>query len=875
MDNRRHFCFWAVAIGLVAVGHLFAAVPVRAQVPSPDSVLGFRVGDDRKLADWQQVLDYFQKVAAAAPDRVKFEEIGRSTLGKPFVVVTISSADNLRHLDRYREIQQRLADPRGLTESDAGHLISEGRAVVLITCTVHSTEVASTQTAMEYVYKLLVEDTPEHRAILDNVIFLLVPSLNPDGQDMVVKWYRSYVGTPYEGQEPPELYHPYVGHDDNRDWYMLTQIETQLTVGKIQNVWHPQVVYDVHQMDPNAARMFVPPFLDPIDPNIDPLLAQETNWLGTSMAQDLASAGKKGVAINAIYDEWTPARHYSAYHAGVRIVSESASAMLASPILVPFSALETHDPGYNAQQRSWNFPDPWTGGEWHLRDIVDYQLITFEGCLYEVARNRESWLRNFYQIGKNSVEWNAKPFAFVIPPDQSDVPATVKMLQTLRAGLVEVYRAKEKFVADGVEYSAGTYVVPMAQPYGRYAKTLLERQRYPDLREYPGGPPKRPYDTTAQTLPLLMGVRTAEINDRFEASLLKIDQLDLPPGVSEKAQVAFLVRPESNNSFLAVNRLLKAGALVSRSRTPIQDRGHDYPPGTFVIRSGAINTASQLGLDVHAVTRLPEDTAPLRLPRVGLYKSYIPNADEGWTRWLLEQYEFPYTSIHDKDLRAGNLNAQFDVIVIPDQDVASIVSGVPSRTQAKDLPIPPELMTPPGLPEIFAPDEFTGGLGEAGVASLRSFVLQGGELITLNRASNLAIEKLGAGARNVLRGVSSQNFYGPGSILDVHIDPSHPLGFGTGSGDVPVWFERGPAFAPSFSGQDIPPAVTEASYPNGNPLMSGWLLGDELIRNQAALIDAPLGRGHIIMFGFRPQYRGQSYATYKILFNALLYFEIQ
>ncbi|MGH9708169.1 MAG: M14 family zinc carboxypeptidase [Candidatus Acidiferrales bacterium] len=863
----------AARLASLALLFSLAAAPLRAQIPSPDSVLGFHPGDDRKLADWQQVLDYFQKVSAAAPDRVKFEEIGKTTLGKPFVVLTISSAENISHLQHYLEIQQRLADPRGLTDADAEKLITQGRAIVLITCTVHSTEVASTQTSLEYVYKLLTEDTPEHRAILDNVIFLLIPSLNPDGQDMVVKWYRKYLGTPYEGEGPPEIYQPYVGHDDNRDWYMFTQVESQLTVGKVQNLWHPQVVYDVHQMDPNQARMFMPPFLDPVDPNIDPLLVQETNWLGTSMAEDLAAAGKKGVAIQAIYDEWSPSRHYQAYHAGVRVITESASAMLATPVNVPFSSLEAHDLGYNAQERSWNFPDPWMGGEWRLSDIVDYQLIAFEGCLYNVAQNREMVLRNFYHIGKKSVDWSGQPFAFVIPPSQKDVPAAVKLLQTLRFGLVEIYQAKKNFTANGMEYPAGSYVIPMAQPYGRYAKTLLERQQYPDLREYPGGPPKRPYDATAQTLPLLMGVRIAEINAPFDAALEKTDRIELPPGRVEPGKPPYLLRPDSNNAYLAVNRLLQAGARVLRSREAIEDGDQRFPPGTFIIDSPNVSSIAKLGLDVYAYSRPVKDAVPLRLPRVGLYKSYIPNIDEGWTRWLLEQYEFPLASIHDKDIRAGNLNARFDVIIIPSASVAAIVQGIPSLARSKDLPVPPELQVPPGLPRIVAPDEFAGGIGEEGVANLRLFAAQGGEIITLNRASDFAIDKLGVGARDILRGVPPQNFYGPGSILNVHINPRHPLGYGTEE-NTAVWFERGPAFAPSFLSENDPAGVSIANYPAENPLMSGWLLGAGLIENQSALMDAPLGRGHVILFGFRPQYRGQSYVTYKILFNALMYFEM-
>lgn len=282
---------------------------------------------------------------------------------------------------------------------------------------------------------------------------------------------------------------------------------------------------------------------------------------------------------------------------------------------------------------------------------------------------------------------------------------------------------------------------------------------------------------------------------------------------------------------------------------------------------------AKLGLDVYASNQPVNDTVPLHQPRIGLYKSYIPNIDEGWTRWLLEQYEFPYTSIHDKDIRTGNLNARFDVIIIPSASVAAIVQGIPSLARSKDLPVPPEIQVPPGLPRIVGPDEFAGGIGDDGVANLRLFATRGGEIITMNRASDFAIDKLGVGARNILHGVPSQNFYGPGSILNVHINPRHPLGYGTDE-NTAVWFERGPAFAPSYLSENEPAGVPIANYPKGNPLMSGWLLGADLIENQSALMDAPLGRGHVILFGFRPQYRGQSYGTFKIFFNALTYFEM-
>jgi hypothetical protein len=844
----------------------------QAQVPSPETHLGFKVGEDRKLADWEQVTTYFQKVAQAAPDRVQFQEIGKSTLGKPFVYLTISSPENIRNLEHYRQIQQRLADPRGLDPAQAEQLIHEGKAVVLLTCTVHSTEVASTQTAMEYVYKLLTDNTPEHQEILNNVIFLLIPSLNPDGQDMVVKWYRKYVGTPYEGLQPVELYHHYVGHDDNRDWYMFTQVESQLTVSKVQNPWHPEVVYDVHQMGLNSARLFVPPFLDPVDPNVDPLLVEETNMLGTSMAGALASAGKQGVAINAIYDFWTPARHYQAYHGGLRVLTESASARLASPVHIRFEELDQNGLGYNAQRASWNFPDPWHGGEWRLRDIVDYQLIAYEGCLSTVAQNREMFLRNFYNLGVRAMNRQGGPYAFVVPPEQHDLPAAIKMLNTLRFGEVEIQQAKQRFTADGIDFPAGSWVILLKQPYGSYAKTLLERQKYPDLREYPGGPPKRPYDVTAQTLPLLMGVKTYEIEQPFSVEMAKIETAEPPPSKIDAKTREYLLRADSDYAFLDVNRLLKAGVTVARLRSARTEAGKEFPPGTFVVRGNISQAKPVPGLDLTGTTIAESSTIPLKAPRIGIYNSYIPSMDEGWTRWLLDQFDFPYTRIYDKDVRAGNLNSRFDVILIPDEQPNAIVNGL--RNAAREPTPGGENAAPRAMGEGQGagrvPEEFTGGLGNDGVNALKLFVTQGGTLIALNGASNFAIERLGVGARNVLQSVANKDFYGPGSILRVDVDTANPLAWGM-ERDTAIWFEHSPAFAPVFD-RAAGDVVNVATYPAGNPLMSGWLLGDQLLQGHSALVDAPLGQGHVVMFGFRPQYRGQSYGTFKLLFNGLYYF---
>ncbi len=830
---RRHLCFLLVVVLLLSLSPATLAQSGRpaaqnaqvSTVPAPETVLGFKVGEDRKLAKWDQFLAYFRKLTETS-DRIKLDTLGKTTLGRPFVAATISSPENLRRLEEFKGIQQRLSDPRLLdtaTEAGIRDLISAGKTIVVITCSIHSTEVGGTFTATELAYKLASENTPETRQILDNVIVLLVPSLNPDGTDIVTDWYRRTLGTPAEGTAPPELYHHYTGHDNNRDWYAFTQVETQLTVDKLLNVWRPQILHDIHQMGGAGARLFVPPYMEPWEPNVDPALIAGVNALGTSMAWEITAGGKGGVVFNTMYDAWTPARAYAHYHAGLRILSETASARLATPVEVPFDRLGGGF-NYNAKVSSWNFPKPWTGGRWTLRDIVDYQLAGAVALLNHAARNRELYLRNFYEISKRAVEAKGMPYAILLPEPEvpksladafkrmkegmknvsgteqqkheqseavvgkiTDEPSTSeevnyyfktegldRVLAILKRGGVEVHRASQDFTADGKTYPANTHIVLMKQPYAAFAKTLLENQVYPDLREYPGGPPKRPYDVTAHTLPLLMNVKAVTVKEAFTVES----------------------RPEP-------------GALVIQSR---------------VRSSGGV--------------------------RVAMYKNYQAAMDEGWTRWLFDQYKFEFKSLLQDEARAGNLAGKYDTIILPDQSVAALVNGLPSGTDGAG-----------GYPA-----EFAGGLGEAGVKALREFVEAGGTLITFNNASNFAIERLGVPVKNVLKGVGPRDFYCPGSILRTELDASSNLTFGAEKESV-AWFESSPAF------EITDPATVKAiaKYPeNANPLLSGWILGDKLIRGKAAMVEARLGKGRVILFGFRPQYRAQSLATLPLLFNSIL-----
>lgn len=743
------------------------------KIPTPRSILGFDPGDDRKLPDWPTLVRYFHALADAS-DRVNLRELGKSTLGAPFLAVVISSPQNLKRLDHFRAINDRLADPRTLGSTRAAEQdLHDGRTIVLITSGVHSTEVGGHLSPVTLAYRLATDTSAATRAILDNVILWLVPSLNPDGVSIVSHWYNRTLGTPSEGSVPPELYHHYVGHDLNRDWYEFTQVETQLVADSLYDTWHPQIVMDLHQQGQNGSRLFLPPYLDPIEPNVDPLLVDGDNALGTDMAWTLGGEGRTGVAINSLYDAWTPSRAFSHYHGAVRILCEAASAELATPVDIPFDQLSAAGRGFNPRERSWNFPHPWPGGRWTIRDIVSYQTDAAYALLQHAAADRAKWLSDFLTVGWRGVRgWRGWPYAYVIPKQQDSI-ALATLFGVFHHGGVEVRTATQPFSAQGQRYPAGTYVVTLRQPYAAFAKTLLEPQAYPDRRQYPAGPPERPYDVTANTLPLLLGL----------------------------------------------------------TATPIAEE-----PARFQL-SAPIATP-------HATPGYP-GFAAATAPKVAVYRSYDAPMDEGWTRWVFDTWKVPYASVVDSVIRGGNLKSRFDVIVLPDESPHGLLEGLPS----------------PRYPAAYA-----GGLGTAGVDALRQFVQDGGTVVGLNDASRFLIQTLLLPVRNVLEGVPDDEFYAPGSIFRLELDTSAAEARGMPVKSV-AWYEGGPAFDVLDSNQ----VRVIGRYPDDPAalLLSGWVLHPERVAGRAALVEVKVGQGRAILFGFRPQYRGQSLATYPLLFNSL------
>ncbi len=837
---------------------------------SPEEFFGFRLGSDRKIARWDRIVDYFRLLEEQS-DEIRVVDMGPSTEGNPFLQVIISSAENLANLEHIREINKRLADPRELSEEEAEDLIAEGRAVICQSMSLHATEIGGTQMAPELAYDLLIRGDEEARRILENVVFIMVPCFNPDGQIMVADWYNRWLGTEYEGVDLPWLYHKYVGHDNNRDAFQANMVESRYMAKIIFRDWTPQAYVDHHHMGSYGARLYVPPYCEPIHPHADPLVWREHGWFGAHMAYRLEGEGKTGILNAAQYLAWGHLGFHwiTNYHNIAGMLTESASAKLATPIYIHPGQLKGDRrgtlPEYEAQT---NFPHPWPGGWWRLRDIVEQQKISAWAALDMAARHRETLLRNAYLKARRQTERGAKgrPQVYVIPRGQYDPLTATKMVDKLLAQGIEVRVAQEDFMADHVTYPTGSHVVFLSQPKSGLVKTLLGRTLYPDNdwtrdRE---GKPLRPQDTATDTMAEFMGVRVEPISESIEGAFRKIEEAEVPEGrVLGVSSHGYALDCRLNDGYTAVNRLLASGAEVSRALAPVEVDGLRLPQGSFVVEGadpeGIMEAAGDLPLTFHALPGAVEAKRPVRRLRVGVYQRYWGgNIDEGWTRFVLEQFGFPYETLRDGDFEGG-LREKADVIILPNDPPALITGKEVEGWWEEHYPWMP-------MPEF--PPEYRSGIGDEGVEALKGFVEEGGTLVCFNDSCKLAVEAFKLRLRNVLEGLPTEEFFCPGSTLVAQVDNDHPMGYGMPD-EALIFFWDSPAFEILPSGENERYEVV-VSYSEGDILRSGWLIGGERLRRKAAMVVARQGEGRVVLMGFRPQHRAQTHGTYKLLFNALL-----
>ena len=841
--------------------------------PSPEEFFGFRMGDDGKLARWDRLVEYYHLLDERS-DRLRVVELGKTTEGNPLLLVIITSPENHKNLDKIRKLGPTLAYQDGLIENRAEALIAEGKAVVGMAMSIHANEVGGAQMAPELAHELVTGESPEIRRILEETVLLLIPCANPDGNVMVVDWYEKYLGTEYEGCNMPWLYHKYVGHDNNRDLPLQSQVETKALAKLIFEDWFPLAYIDFHHYGSFGGRYYIPPFVNPTDPNVDPLLWTEQQLYGGAMIMRLEAEGCHGVENYAGFTAEFNSTYtrVCTWHGICGMLTESASAKLATPLYVHDHQLQPARRGRPEYRAHVNFPHPWEGGWWRLKDIVKQQKISAYAALEVAANYRETLLRNLYKKARRQSEKGRTegPYATIFPPHQHDPSTTLKLLDALQRLGVKVHRADEDFVVEGATYPAGSYVVFYSQITRPYLISTLRERFYHDnpWARSTDGAPLGLQDIAGYTLPLMMGVNTVEASRPFPVKTSLVKEIASPKGsVTAEAPNGYVLDGRANDSFRAVNVLLKEGVKVYRIEDMVKAQGEVYPRGSFYVPKGegvekALGREAEAnGVDFRALDNTKRfkkrEVKPLR---VAVYQRYYGgNMDEGWTRWLLERYGFEYTTVKDEEI-LGGLDGKFDVLILPSDPMAMITGEKLEEYFEKRWG---GMMVMPNYPP-----EYRSGIKEEGVDKIGEFVEEGGTLILLNEASEFAIEGLKLPIINCLKDVKSSDFFCPGSLLRVELNEHSPLAYGV-KHDSPILFQGGQAFTvkPGHDNEDYDVVI---QFPEENMLESGWLIGEGRLSRKAALLDVRRGSGRVVIYGFPTHFRCQTHATFKLLFNALL-----
>lgn len=864
--------------------YLYAEVPAQNQLITPEKHFGFKPGTDGNLFTYEDLISYLKKLDSAS-SKLKLVEIGNSPEGREIYIAFISSEENIKNLGSLKDINRQLALEPNLTNAQREGLFNKGKVFFLATLSMHSDEVGPSQSAPLIAYDYITTKDTLINKWLEDVVYMMVPCHNPDGMDMVVNHFKKYKNTKWEGSSLPGIYHKYVGHDNNRDFITLSQEDTK-AIAKIYNTdWFPQIMVEKHQMGSRGPRYFVPPAHDPIAENIDETIWNWTWIFGSNMIKDMTKEGQAGISQHYLFDDYWPSSTETCNWKGViGMLTEAASVKYAKPIFIEPNELSVSGKGLAEYKKSINMPLPWPGGWWRLSDIIDYEITSTKSIIKTSSLHRRDILEFRNDLCKKEVHkgQNEPPYYYVLPLKQHDTSELVSLVNLLKEHGVSVYQLKDKYILNNENYYAGDIVVPLAQPYRAFIKEVLERQKFPVRHYTPGGKIIKPYDITSWSLPLHKGVKSIEIVDarskEFESLFEEIkDDFKLTEDIPNDFWAAVFT-VNNNESFKVAFHALKLGLKPQRLESEITFSGRTIPKGSFLIYGSA--KAKRLDILFSQVTVSPIfidkkfkiQIEPLKIPRIALVESYFHDMDAGWTRFIFDTYYIPYKVIRPGDFENTNFVKDFDVIVFPDVNKSILMEG--KRKSDDD--------------EYFIsnyPPEFTKGIGEDGMKQLMKFIDDNGTIIAWGGSTDLFtgvlkiehseddIEEFQLPFQDISKDLKKKGLYCPGSFLNVSLLENHPITLGL-SKNIGVFSRGRPVFTTSFPNFDMDRRVI-GKYPEENILLSGYCENEEIIGDRTNIVWLKKGNSQFILFGFSPQFRGQTSASYKLLFNSILLPELQ
>jgi hypothetical protein len=905
---------WSGILLLTTLAPLQSTEPVGARVTTPKAHFGFDLGDDYCLANYEQYAAYLARLVKES-DRIKIVDIGDTAEKRTQLMAIVTSPANFKKIDRYREIAHNLATAEGVSSDDAAKLAAEGKAVVWIDGGLHANEVLCAQAMAETIYQLVNANDAETLRILEDVVILFVHA-NPDGMDLCADWYMREKDPKKRSMGAlPRLYQKYIGHDDNRDFYANTQAETRNMNRVMYREWFPQIVYNHHQAGPPGTVLFCPPFRDPFNYNVDPLVISGVDALGAAMMQRFLAEDKPGATSRsgARYSTWFNGglRTTAYFHNMIGLLTETIGT--PTPMHIPYTP--------SHQLPKADYFAPVAPQEWHFRQSVDYSVTANKAVLDYASRNREPLLHNIWHMGKNAIErgnkdsWTVTPKvvaaapkaapgakgakgevefqkyfrdpakrdarSYIIPADQGDFLTATKFVNALIGTGVKVHRSTSAFTVGAKKYPSGSYVVKCAQAFRAHVVDMFEPQDHPDDFAYPGAPPTPPYDAAGYTLAFQMGVKFDRILEGFDGPFEELKSEVPPPPAkvlfSEKA-AGFFLAVRTNDAFRAVNQLLAAGEDVRRLNEPLTVEGVKHTPGMFFVvnnegtKARLEKIASSLGTRFFGAQSMPgKEAVKLKPARIGLVDRYGGSMPSGWTRWLLEQFEFPFNVVYPPDLDKGNLREKFDVIVLVDGAISTGRRGMEGDQPPQDLTVVDEL----GLPA-----EYRGRRGSITTTKtlpeLKKFLESGGTILTIGSSTALA-KQLGLPLENHLvtkdadgkeKPIGREKFYVPPSILRVKVDQTHPLAWGLEE-EVDMMFDSSPTFRLPADAEKA--GLTRVAWFAGKtPLRSGWAFGQEQLDGSVAIVDAAVGKGRLVIYGPPVLFRAQPHGTFKLFFNGIV-----